>query len=493
MKSDKSDSEQKGRNPLRIAFTTGEDLNGRSDVNSQIIDYYGWFKGRGHNVTIAGPYNGPLDLEGRVEEKDVIKAGDWIDPGGIKGSYSAVRSSSGRYLQEIIPLIRNHQIIHMNDPGIPGFQPFLLLSLSPLRKPMREPLLLESLLSELPLPKRMQNSALLNLMLQKSLLSEQLLRNPLRKQTLNFATFNGSQNNPEEGYVQTSLLNIPLVKFIMTKTLDHTLAVSEDAKNYAKKYFPGEHLLIPNSIDNKKFSPEGERLEYFKKMKVYDPEKLNILMPTSDNYTIDALINLNKNQNYRNKVRFILSDPVGVNETFWDGLKMLSKQNESNYVICDDIPSSMLPDFYRSADAVVLPTSNSRNQRRTMIEAQACGTPVLAPNIEEYAPIAAGDVSLTYADAQNSFLKLQDRLLSKGQGTILYNPYNSDSLESGIKVLVDWPGIVETMKNEARSNSKNFSLDVVALNLETMYRSCLEKTFSNRTTQDRSSSSYASS
>ena len=41
MKSDKSDSEQKGRNPLRIAFTTGEDLNGRSDVNSQIIDYYG--------------------------------------------------------------------------------------------------------------------------------------------------------------------------------------------------------------------------------------------------------------------------------------------------------------------------------------------------------------------------------------------------------------------------------------------------------------------
>ena len=94
---------------------------------------------------------------------------------------------------------------------------------------------------------------------------------------------------------------------------------------------------------------------------------------------------------------------------------------------------------------------------------------------------------------KNSFLKLQDRLLSKGQGAILYNPHNSASLESGIKVLVDWPGIVETMKNEARSNSKNFSLDVVALNLETMYRSCLEKTFSNRTTQDRSSSSYASS
>ena len=478
--------------PLQIAFTTGENLNGRSDVNSQIIDYYGWFKGRSHDVTIAGPYNGPLDLEGRVEEKDVIKTGDWIDPDSLKESYGSVKSSSGRYLREITSLIRNHQIIHMNDPGTPGFQPFLLLSLSLLRKPMREPLPLESLLSELPLPKRMQNSALLNFMLQKSLLSEQLLRNSLRKQTLNFATFNTSQN-PEEGYAQTSFFDIPLVKHLMTKTLDHTSAVSGDAKDYAQKYFPGEHLLIPNSIDTKKFSPEGERVEYFKRMKIYDPEKLNVFIPTNDNYTIGAIIDFSRNPNYRDRVHFILSDPGEIDETFWNSLKMLSKRNESNYVICDDIPPSMLPDFYRSADAVVLAASDSINQRRNMIKAQACGTPVIAPNVEEYAPIAAGDASLTYADAQNSFLKLRNPALSKGQGAILYDSNGSASLESGIKTLADWPGIVEKMNDEARSNSRNFSLDMVALHLETLYRNQLEKTFSNRTTQDRSSSSYTSS
>ena len=487
-------SAQKNMDPLQIAFTTAEDLNNRkSDVNSQIIDYYGWFKGRGHTVTIAGPYSGPLDLEGRVEEKDVIKTGDWIDPGSMKVSYGSVKSSSGRYLREILPLIRDHQIIHMNDPGIPGFQPFLLLSLSLLRKPMYEPILSESLLSELPLPKRMQNSALLNLMLQKSLLPEHLLRKPLRKQTLNFATFNASQNNPEEGYAQTSFFDIPLVKRLMTKTLDHTSAVSGDAKNYAKKHFPGEHLLIPNSIDTKKFSPEGERVEYFKRMKIYDPEKLNVFIPTNDNYTIGAIIDFSRNPTYRDRVHFILSDPGEIDETFWNSLKMLSKRNESNYVICDDIPPSMLPDFYRSADAVVLAASDSINQRRNMIKAQASGALVIAPNVEEYAPIATGDASLTYADAQNSFLKLRNPALSKGQGAILYNSNAFASLESGIKTLADWPGIVEKMKDEARSNSRNFSLDMVALNLETMYRNQLEKTFSNRTTQDRSSSSYASS
>ena len=53
--------------------------------------------------------------------------------------------------------------------------------------------------------------------------------------------------------------------------LDHRVAVSEPAKEFAAQYFPGEYEIIPNGIDCRRFNPDIPPVEGLK------DGKLNIL------------------------------------------------------------------------------------------------------------------------------------------------------------------------------------------------------------------------
>ncbi len=79
------------------------------------------------------------------------------------------------------------------------------------------------------------------------------------------------------------------------------------------------------------------------------------------------------------------------------------------------IPSTVMPDFYRSLDALVLPSRTQPNWTeqfgRVLVEAMACGIPVIGSNSGEI-PQVIGDAGLVFPEGEDAVLAIRLRQLS---------------------------------------------------------------------------------
>ncbi len=98
------------------------------------------------------------------------------------------------------------------------------------------------------------------------------------------------------------------------------------------------------------------------------------------------------------------------------GLRSLAGQlNIDKRVIWSGkIPSTSMPDFYRSLDALVLPSRTQHNWveqfGRVLIEAMACGIPVIGSNSGEI-PHVIGDAGLVFPEGEDEVLAIRLRQL----------------------------------------------------------------------------------
>ena len=80
----------------------------------------------------------------------------------------------------------------------------------------------------------------------------------------------------------------------------------------------------------------------------------------------------------------------------------------------DKIPSTAMPDFYRSLDALVLPSRTQNNWMeqfgRVLVEAMACGVPVIGSNSGEI-PHVIGDAGLVFPEGEEDVLAVRLRQL----------------------------------------------------------------------------------
>ena len=78
------------------------------------------------------------------------------------------------------------------------------------------------------------------------------------------------------------------------------------------------------------------------------------------------------------------------------------------------IPSTAMPDFYRSLDALVLPSRTQSNWMeqfgRVLVEAMACGVPVVGSNSGEI-PHVIGDAGLVFPEGEEDVLAVRLRQL----------------------------------------------------------------------------------
>ena len=427
----------KAGDPLKIAFITGENLNSRSGVNNHAIDYYRWFKRRGHNAKIAGPYDGNLNLEGRVNEEDVIKTGDWIRPVHSGGADNNINPASWRYLPRMMQLIDNYDVLQMNNPGTPGFQPWMLLALS-----------------------------------------------LIPKQTVNFSTFHASGEDDWKNSLWSRFLRVSGGKKVAIKSLDRLFAVSRPAEEYAQRHFPGVYSMLPNPVDTERFTP-GEQKEHVYGRKIFDADKFNLLFVGRNDprkglrYLAKAYLDLHNDPAYRNRVRLIVGGPGEVDDASRHFLSQIPNENEQNYVLYGDIPASRLPDFYRGADVAVFPAVSNESWGIVLLEAAASGTPVIASNIEGYAAIADGNPGATYRTSQSHFRRLDHELL-KGKGIILSRPQDAGHLAGAVRLLMDSPDLAGNLRAEGLANSSEFSPDKQGLRLEKIYYDYLEMAFGRR-------------
>ena len=277
---------------LRIAFITSENLNSRNSVNNSVMDYHGWFKRRGHSPKIAGSYEGKLNLEGRIDEEDVIRAGN---PASL------------------IDLLRNYAVLHFNNPETPGFQPWFLTVLAFL-------------------PKRTVNFATFHG--QKDYQNRKT--GIMMPGTLAHKTF--AERNIDRLFAVSGV-----AEEIAQKRLPGTYSLLPNPVD-TERFKPGKRMEY---FDEKKISDSNK----FNLLFVGRNEPGKGL-----SYLAEAYFNLYNDPDYRDKVRLVIAGPGKIDDKSFSFLGKIPNENERNYAFCGDVSSLALPYFYRSADAAVFPS-----------------------------------------------------------------------------------------------------------------------------------------
>ncbi len=168
-----------------------------------------------------------------------------------------------------------------------------------------------------------------------------------------------------------------LSKFLFTpisKKIDGSICVSKHALREIYPHFPkGNYKIIPNGVDTSRFNPHGKKLKEFSDKKIIlflgrlDPRKgLPVMLeafPLIKKEIPDAIL---------------LVAGKGVPP------ENIPEKLKGSVIFKGMIPGGMVPVYYRSADLYCSPALYGETFGIVLLESMACGTPVIASNIDGY-------------------------------------------------------------------------------------------------------------
>jgi len=176
----------------------------------------------------------------------------------------------------------------------------------------------------------------------------------------------------------------PLVKQFYNR-LNGKIAVSEPAKRFVSKYFPGDYRVIPHGVDLERFSAEVLPVEDF------CDGKLNILFVSrleerkGIRYLLKAfrVVKAEFPQS-----RLIVVGP-GNGRRYKDYVKAVKLKD---VVFVGYASYDSLPRYYRTADIFCVPAVGQESFGIVLLEAMAAGKPIVASNIDGYANVLTHEV-----------------------------------------------------------------------------------------------------
>lgn len=255
----------------------------------------------------------------------------------------------------------------------------------------------------------------------------------------NVGTFHACHARSRTYYVAQPVLKL------WFKKLHGKITVSKAALNYVTKYFPGEYHIIPNGIDIERFSLDGTRRKEFAN------GKLNVLFVgrLEKRKGLGHLINacaLVKKE-YPN-FRLIV---VGPGTRLRPGYEEQARElNLDDIVFTDFVSDTELPEYYRTADIFCAPATGGESFGIVLLEAMACGKPVVASSIEGYASV------LTH-DAEG----------------LLVPPGDEEALAQALLSLLNDRSRREQMGATGKVKAQNYSWENVARQVMDYYQSLL--------------------
>ncbi len=165
------------------------------------------------------------------------------------------------------------------------------------------------------------------------------------------------------------------------KKIHGIIAVSNAAKKATEKYFPGEYWIIPNGVNINLFRPNIEPLEEYLN---YYPRLLFVgrFEPRKGlKYLLQALPIIKKE--FPNFLLLV----VGKGVLGYSYQEYLSSEVKENVIFCGAVPLEKLPKFYATCNIFVAPSIGAESFGIVLLEAMACGKPIVASNIPGYQEI----------------------------------------------------------------------------------------------------------
>jgi len=373
---------------MKIGLVSPYDFSIPGGVNNHIASLEEHFTRMGHEVKIIAPSSRPKKTR---ENWNAIVIGK---PVPIRASGSVVRSPVSPMLlfsDRIKKMLEqeNFDVVHIHEPMMPA------LSISVLHH---------------------------------------------SSEALNVGTFHASRSN-SFGYTIWK----PLLKRWMAK-LDGKIAVSEAAREFVNRYFPGEYEIIPNGIDLERFTDKALPLEK------YCDDKLNILFVgrletrKGFKYLLGAYELVKKKFP---ECRLIVVSPAGRLYNKYQNLAVRRKLKDvvfAGYVSYEDLPR-----YYKSADIFCAPATGWESFGMVLLEAMATGKPIVASDIPGYAG-----------------------LVTHGVEGLLVKPQDERALMSALLNLLNDKSMREKMGEKGKLKARDYSWEVVAQKVMSYYQKLLK-------------------
>lgn len=224
------------------------------------------------------------------------------------------------------------------------------------------------------------------------------------------------------------------------------IAVSKPALDYVSRHLPGDYRIIPNGIDIEHFCLDAPQ------RKEFADGKINILFVgrLEQRKGLGYLLNAcAKIKNSLPNFRLIAVGPGTVLRLRYEKL-VKDMGLTDNVVFVGFVPSDELPSYYRSADIFCAPATGGESFGIVLLEAMACGKPVVATNIQGYAGV-----------------------LAHGEEGLLVPPRDEESLAHALLSLLNDKSLRLQMGAKGRTKAEKYSWPNIARQIMDYYDSLL--------------------
>jgi phosphatidylinositol alpha-mannosyltransferase len=262
----------------------------------------------------------------------------------------------------------------------------------------------------------------------------------LKSNCINVGTFHACYSKPRIYWIGKPIFRRWLPR------LHGKIAVSKPALDYVSRHLPGEYRIIPNGIDIEHFTLDGP------KRKEFTDSKVNILFVGRLERRKGLVHLLNACAKVKRtfpNFRLIVVGPGTVlrfkYERSVEGMGLAD-----NVVFTGFVPSDELPSYYRTADIFCAPATGGESFGIVLLEAMACGKPVVATSIGGYASV-----------------------LAHGEEGLLVPPRDEKSLAQALLSLLEDKSLRQQMGTKGRIKAEKYSWTNVARQVMEYYTSLL--------------------
>jgi phosphatidylinositol alpha-mannosyltransferase len=262
----------------------------------------------------------------------------------------------------------------------------------------------------------------------------------LKSNCINVGTFHAYHNKPRVYW-----LGKPIFRRWLPR-LHGKITVSKPALEYVSRHLPGDYRIIPNGIDTQHFCLDGPQ------RKEFADGKINILFVgrLEQRKGLGYLLNAcAKIKNSLPNFRLIAVGPGTVLRLRYEKL-VKDMGLTDNVVFVGFVPSDELPSYYRSADIFCAPATGGESFGIVLLEAMACGKPVVATNIQGYASV-----------------------LAHGEEGLLVPPRDEESLARALLSLLNDKPLRLQMGAKGRTKAEKYSWPNIARQIMDYYDSLL--------------------
>jgi phosphatidylinositol alpha-mannosyltransferase len=229
--------------------------------------------------------------------------------------------------------------------------------------------------------------------------------------------------------------------------LNGRIAVSEPAKVFAGKYFPGDYTVIPNGVHYGRFSTPAPRPT------VYKEDAFNVFFVGRMSekrkglkYLLGAYSMLKWDYP---RLRLIVGGP-GVPDR--DSYRLMGERAIDDVIFVGPVSDEDLPGYYQHADVFCAPNTGKESFGMIVVEAMAAGTAVVATDILGFRSV------------------MQD-----GRQGLLVEPKSERSIAEAVRRLITDPGERTQMGINGQMTARHYNWGRVTTDITSYYETVLER------------------